>query len=290
MKISVSSYSFSRLVHDGRYSQLDIIAQAKDMGFDGIEFSTFILPDGETPATFAPKARQECERVGIDIVSYTIGADFLAGSNGDLTAEIERVKEEVRVAHILGVSKMRHDATYGFPADYQGQRSFTHALPRLIDGCRAVTEFAASLGIRTMVENHGFFSQDSERVERLINGVNHPNFGALIDMGNFCCVDENSAIAVGRLAPYVFHVHAKDFHIKPGIHPAPGEGWFKSRGGNFLRGAIIGHGDIPVTQCLGIIKQAGYDDWVSIEFEGMEDPLTGIRIALANLRRFIDEL
>lgn len=290
MKIGVSSYSFSPLVHAGKMSQLDVISKAKEMGFEVIEFSTLSLPEGETPLSFAPRIKEECDRVGIKVVNYTIGADFINGSNGDWKAEAERLKDEVRVAKILGAPGMRHDATYGFPAGYIGQKSFDAALPTLIKGCRAVTEFAAELGIKTMVENHGFFAQDSERVEKLINGVNHPNFGTLIDMGNFLCADENPAAAVGRLMPYAFHVHAKDFHVKLGTEPDPGAGWFQSRGGNYLRGAIIGHGVVPVTQCLKIMKKADYDGVLSVEFEGIEESLTGISIGLENLRRYVKEI
>jgi len=289
MKIGVSSYSFSRLVSGGQMQQIDVIAKAKEMGFDVIEFSTLALPKGIKAIDFAPLLKAESDRVGLGMVNYTIGADFINGSNGDWKAEAERLKDEVRVAKILGVPGMRHDATRGFLAGHKGARGFDDALPNLIKGCRMVTEFAADLGIRTMVENHGFFCQDSERVEKLINGVNHPNFGALVDMGNFLCADENPARAVGRMMPYAFHCHAKDFHVKPGTLPNPGQGWFQSRAGNWLRGAIIGHGDVPVTQCLRTMKRAGYDGVLSIEFEGMEDVLTGIAVGLANLRRFAQE-
>ena len=288
MKIGVSSYSFSRLVRAGELTQLEVIAKAKEIGFDSIEFSTFSLPEGETPLSFAPKVKEECDRVGLAITNYTIGADFLNGSGGDWEAEAERLKDEVRVAQILGAPGMRHDATRGFDASHVGPRGFDDALPTLIKGCRAVTEFAADLGVKTMVENHGFFCQDSERVEKLVNGVNHPNFGILVDMGNFVCVDEDPAKAVGRLMPYAFHVHAKDFHIKPGTLPDPGPGWFRSRGENYLRGAIIGHGDVPLVQCLRIMKKADFQGVLSIEFEGLEEPLTGIAMGLANLRRYTE--
>lgn len=287
MKIGVSSYSFSRLVGSGRMTQLDVIAKAKEMGFDAVEFSTFQLPEGETPLSFAPRVKDECERVGMEVVSYTVGADFINGSNGDWQAEVERLKDEVRVASILGVPVMRHDASCGFLPGFRGKRGFGDALDVLVKGCRAVTEFASDFGIKTTVENHGFFCQDSERVEMLVNGVNNENFGVLVDIGNFLCVDEEPGKAVGRLAPYAFHVHVKDFHVKKGTCPSPGEGWFLSRGGNYLRGAIIGHGDVPVVQCLRILKRAGYDGVISIEFEGMEDPMTGIRIGLDNLRRYL---
>jgi len=289
MKIGVSSYSFSRLVSGGQMQQIDVVAKTKEMGFDVIEFSVLAPPKGMQAIDFAPRLKAECDRVGLPVANYTIGADFISGSNGDWKAEAERLKDEVRVAKILGVPGMRHDATQGFPAGYKGARGFDDALPTLIKGCRLVTEFAADLGIRTMVENHGYFCQDSERVEKLVNGVNHPNFGALVDMGNFLCADEDPARAVGRMMPYAFHCHAKDFHVKPGMAPNPGKGWIPTRAGNWLRGTIIGHGDVPVIQCLRTMKKAGYDGVLSIEFEGMEDVLTGIAIGLANLRRFVEE-
>ncbi|HOM82012.1 MAG TPA: sugar phosphate isomerase/epimerase family protein [Armatimonadota bacterium] len=288
MKIGVSSYSYSRLVRTGAMKQIEVIAAAKEAGFDVIEFSTIAVPEGKTLPGFAEELRKEADRVGLPIANYTIAADFLNGSDGNLEAEIARVKAEVDVAEILGVPGMRHDATRGFAADYTGPKSFDAAVSRLAEGCRAVTEYAASKGIKTMVENHGFFCQDSDRVEKLVTAVAHPNFGVLIDIGNFACADEDSQIAVGRLAPYAFHAHAKDFHIRPGYLPAPGEGWFMSRAGNYLRGAIIGHGDIPLLGCIRALKRAGFDGVLSIEFEGMEDVLTGIRIGRDNLVRLVE--
>lgn len=287
MKIGVSSYSFYRLVQSGQMKQLDVIEKAKDMGFDVIEFSALHLEEGETPISFAPKIKAEAARVGIEVGNYTIGADFI-NHPGGVDGQVEALKDEVRAASLMGAPGMRHDVVYGFPANAARTMGFEDILPTLANGCRAVTEFAAGLGIRTMVENHGYIAQDSARVEKLIATVNHPNFGWLIDIGNFICADEEPHKAVGVAARYAFHVHAKDFHIKSGMLPDPGQGWFRSRGGNYLRGAIVGHGEVPVLQCLGILKRAGYDGTVSLEFEGMEDPLVGIAVGYQNLVRFLD--
>lgn len=286
MKYSVSSYSYSGLVRNKEYSELGLIALAKEQGFDGIEFAGINPPGNETKEEYAKALRAEAERVGIEIVSYTIGADFLGGCNGDLNAETERLKGEVNIAELLGVKLMRHDTAYGIDARTRSQRGFGDVLPRITEGCKRVTEYAKTKGIRTMTENHGTFCQDSERVERIINGVADDNFGWLADLGNFMCVDENPVIAVGRLAPYVFHVHAKDFHFKSGNGPIPQNGFFKTRGGNYLRGAIIGHGDVPVLQCLRILDGAGYNGYVTVEFEGMEEPKTGVSYGLNTLRYY----
>lgn len=287
MKLGVSSYSFIKLVKTGEMKQIDVIKKAKDMGFDVIEFIAFELNDNETNEEFAKKAKDESKKLGIEIGSYTIGGDFINGSKGDIDAEINRLKKEVDIARILGVKSMRCDATIGFNKNYKGQKGFDYALPILVKGYRALAEYANQYGMKIMVENHGYFCQDSDRVEKLINAVDHPNFGLLLDMGNFVCVDEKPEEAVGKLMPYVNHVHAKDFHIKSGMAPCPGEGWFSSRGGNYLRGSIIGHGDVPILQCLRIIKNYGYDGVLSIEFEGLENPLLGIEIGLKNLRKYI---
>ena len=76
-------------------------------------------------------------------------------------------------------------------------------------------------------------------------------------MGNFMCADENPALAVARVAPYTRYVHAKDFIWRSYNDADPGEGAFQTRGGNYLRGTIVGHGNVPVKQCLHILKPPG---------------------------------
>ena len=288
MKIGVSSYSYQQLINAEKETQLSIMKLAKEAGFDGIEFTDLSAPDGMTEAEYASLIREESEKLSLPVIAYTIGANLLGERS--LDEEVERVCKKVDVAEILGAKNLRHDAAWSVPEDIKTYAGFDQILPILTDGCKRITDYAEKKGIKTMIENHGFFCQDSCKVERIITGTASPNFGALIDIGNFCCADENSAVAVGNLARYVKHVHAKDFHIKSGNGLNPGKGFFKSRGGNYLRGSIIGHGDIPVFQCLSILKSNGYDGFVSVEFEGLENCLDGVSIGYNNLKNMIEVL
>ena len=286
MKFGVSSYSFQRMYNEN-FTQIDAAKLAKEMGFDFFELAELQVPAGKDKIEYAKEFAAACKEIGIEVGNYSIGADFLNSATGSLEGEIERLKGEIDVAAALGASGVRHDATGGFGKDckYSG-KGYPNALPYLIEGYKAVTEYAQTKGIPTMIENHGFFAQDSTRVEQLICGVNHPNFGALVDVGNFLCADENPVEAVGRLAPMAFHAHAKDFIVKSGMEANPGECFFCSRGGNYLRGTIVGHGNVPVYQCVRILKNAGYDKTFSIEFEGVEENLMAIRIGFANLKKY----
>ena len=284
MKTSVSTYSYGGYMSDEKLGVMGCIEHAAKEGFDGIEF---VEGGWQNDPDGAKKIREKCAEVGIEPVAFCVGADFINWGDNERD-EIERVERLIDVAAELGCKLLRHDATGGLSPDKKTLRSFDVLLPRLADRVREVTKYAEQKGIRTMTENHGFFAQDSDRVEKLVNAVGHPNYGALVDCGNFMCADEEPTHGVSIMAPYAFHVHAKDFLWKSGMEIPPGDCWFKSRGGNYLRATIIGHGEAHIAQSISILKRAGYDGFLTVEFEGTEDNLTGIGLGRKNLLRFIE--
>lgn len=285
MQIGISSYSFARLMKHGM-TYIEAASNAKAMGYDVFEVQALRLPVAVDRLAYAHQLQDHCRAIGISMGNYTIDADFLSGSAGDTDREIARVKAEITIAVALGAAGMRHDATFGFPADAR-RKSFAAALPILARACREVSEYAATRGVKTMVENHGFLVQDADRLEQLVCGVDHDNFGLLLDMGNFLCADESPAVAFGKLAPYASHVHAKDFYVRDGALPNPGSGWFQSRAGHYLAGTVVGFGVVPVVQCLTIMKKSGYTGAVSLEFEGLEENQWALEVGFTNLHRAV---
>lgn len=275
MKIGVSSYSFSQKIKSGEITQKDTVRLAAELGFKYIEFTDLTPPEGVDIKDYAKELRSEAEKYGIEISAYVVGASF---SSKDNTAEIERIKSCVDIAVLLGVKYLRHDIFFAY-GDF---RSFDDALPSAAKAVREITEYAETRAIKTMSENHGLICQDSDRMERFINAVNHPNYGLLADLGNFMCVDENPALAVSRLANFVFFVHAKDFVCLPFGTP-DNEGCFQTRACNYLKGTSVGSGNVPVAQCIQILKNAGFDGHIDIEYEGAEDCIEGLKKGLAYL-------
>lgn len=271
MKISVTSYSFQQYLNAGKIDHLGMIDKAHELGLDGIEFTPLPGETFEERCELAKKLRERADELGIPIVSYTVNADLYKGSDEADKAEVERIKGQLDIAKILGVPVLRHDVCWSVPKT-GAVRSFDQMLPTIVKNAREITEYAASLGIRTCSENHGYVAQDSDRMERLFNTVGHENYGLLVDIGNFSCVDEDNVTAVSRVAPYAIHAHAKDFHLSKDKK----EGYGQTRGCNYFKGAILGEGDVDVKRCVEVLKRAGYDGYLSIEFEGSEDCIEGI--------------
>ena len=277
MKIGVSSYSFSKYMRETGANYFQICDIDREMGFEGIEFidlKTEVQP-AESVEALARAVREHCDSIGLPIAAYTVGADFIEHEN-----EVERLKGQVDIAAILGVKVMRHDVTWRRDIPWR------EIIDRTAADIREVADYAQSKGVVTCTENHGYVMQDSHRVESLMLAVNHPNYRWLVDMGNFLCADEPPMHALPIAAPYAVHAHAKDFLLKK---EQPSDDWFPTRNGDFLRGTVVGHGVVPVRECVKELRKAGYDGWLSLEFEGMEDNLPALRSGLAYLKKVVEE-
>jgi len=287
VKLGVSTYSLHSAIRKNEMTVLDVIQWIADNGGEHVE----IVPIGfnlvEQPELI-DAIRGKAKEAGVDISNYAIGANFLQKDEDAYEAEIARVKSEVEVARALGVSLMRHDAA-SRPIAETGIEQFERDLPQIADACRSIADYASQYGIVTSVENHGYFVQASDRVQRLVKTVDRPNYKTTIDVGNFMCADENSVVAVTKNIPYASMVHLKDFYLRPADRN-PGDGWFPTAGGNYLRGAIVGQGDIDMRGVISAVKHSGYDGYISIEFEGLEDCRFGTKVGLDNARRMWDEV
>jgi sugar phosphate isomerase/epimerase len=282
LKAGISSYSLHKATSSGEMSFLDGITWAKHLGAEHFE----VVPLGfdliDSP-TMVKEIRSRAKEEGIELSNYAIRANFVRETQGEYEQEVERVKKQVDIAGELGVKFMRHDVATRSPQEASISKYYGD-LPLLVEACREIADYAASYGITTSIENHGYYIQDSDRVKLLVDQVDRKNFRTTLDIGNFLCADENPLLAVQNNISIASMVHIKDFYHRS-ASKEPGEGWFSTRGGNHLRGAIVGHGDLPMKDLLHVIKQSGYDGFLSLEFEGMEDCKTGTRIGFDNLKR-----
>lgn len=287
MKTAISTYSFYRYISKGQMTLEDSIRKAKEIGFDAIEVTTINGTPEEQKAS-AESIRKTADELSMPIICYTVGGEIYHEDENAMNAEIMRLKSHVDLAVILGAPLMRHNGATKL-GKTGCHRSFDLLLPRLADAVRAVTEYAETKGIKTCVENHGFVSQDSDRMERLFNAVNHDNFGLLADIANFNCVDEDPAIAVSRIAPYAFHVHVKDQGVCDNL--IEGEtGAIQTRAARYIYAKPLGEGTIPLERCLTIMKNWGYDGYFSLEYEAPEDPITGITKSFEVLTKTIQRI
>ena len=149
----------------------------------------------------------------------------------------------------------------------------------IVEGLQAAAAYAEKHGITLALENHGLLAGKGAQVQGIIEDVNSPALKATIDTGNFLLVDEAPTDAVKVLAPLAGHVHFKDFRLaKEGESPS-----YPALSGKRFAGTIIGEGQVGTKEVLSILKAAGYDGWLSVEFEGLEEEEFGAKRSIDNL-------
>ncbi|AYG05372.1 sugar phosphate isomerase/epimerase [Gryllotalpicola protaetiae] len=242
------------------------------------------IPNLASDPGYVDRVRAAAESAGVDLSNLAMHAEFWAPGGADVGAAVARVEAYVDLAERLGITRLRHDVVAHGALPGDDTPLFEAAIEPIVAGSKQVARYAATKGVATSVENHGFFVQSADRIRRIVHAVDEPNFLTTLDVGNFVCVDEDPAVVVPQNLPYAMVIHLKDFYVRD---VDPGEGWFRSRGGRYLRGAIVGNGDLDLGSVARSITEAGYEGYASIEFEGAEDCLLGIERGLANAARLL---
>ena len=290
MKVGLSSYSLVQALRDGRLTILEAIDWVKEQGGSHME----LVPYGYTVVDnydLANQIKERAAQVGIELSAYCMPANFIQPTETAFHEEVERIKAHVDVVHHMGITLLRHDVTaFSLEPEEMSIHYFDDHFEEMVLGSQLIADYAKSLGMTTTIENHGFNVQSSDRVQRVLRAVNRDNFKTTLDIGNFLCADEDPLVGVRKNLPDAATVHFKDFYIRP-YYENPGEGaWFRTSNGNYLRGAILGHGELPVREIIRQLKVAKYDGYLVVEFEGMEDCFLGSRISMNNLSRLWDEV
>ena len=143
MKIGLSSYSLSRAIARGDLGILEAIDWVANAGGEHIE----LVPgawNSHTPG-LVEKIVARAKEAGIDLSSYTIGANFIKPDAASRAQEVARIKAEVDIAGALGVKFMRYDAG-SRPIAETSLENFEKDLPVVADCCREVAAYAAQYG------------------------------------------------------------------------------------------------------------------------------------------------
>lgn len=281
MKIGLSTYSLNADIRSGKKTVLDAMRFAKEQGAEHIELvpSGYQIYDAEANAFHESLIEQICalsQELSLPLSNYAISANLIDDDADARRAEVERVKRHVDAVHRLGIAYMRHDlASAGSPNGDLSPAAFEHYFANAVASAREIADYAAQYGITTLLENHGRFINGADRVLRVIEAVDRPNYGLLLDTGNFRCVDEDPLVAVKKCAPFAKMVHLKDFYVRKTERMRGLDrygSWFSTASGEYrLRGSILGQGDLNVRASLKWICESGYNGYVSIEYEGVED-------------------
>src|SRR6266508_3395558 len=253
------------------------VAAARDYGYDGISLR---LLDGAViePGIDAGTRR----RVGSVLDAAGLPLVCL-----DTSVKIAQPDPSVRAAQIRdGLAMLDLAAEWqaplvrvfaGPPPDSSEQEAIASATACLLP----LAERAHDLGIAVVLETHDAFCS-SAAVMQTLAGLPAAGAGVLWDLLHPYRIGEDPADTLSRIGSRLQHVHIKDGRAPAG-------------GGTNWDFTLLGEGTVPTRAILAMLRQAGYDGWLSVEWEKKLHPeLAAPEVALpqhaALLREYLAEL
>lgn len=272
MRLSCSPLMFFReMAIDRTLSVEEWFAIAADIGLAGSEMHYRCLRSLE-PAYLAGVARCAQEH-GLAISQFICAPDFGHPDPGIRAREVASFERHVEAAAALNAFSVRVTAGPARP-DVSAQQ----AAEWVAECFRSRVEHARKHGIWLTYENHykDFFwpepdlSASQSVFLDILGRLADTDLKVNFDCSNSLMLGEDPLVLLGQVVPRVVHVHCSDRRaLFEYTHAVPGEGLV----------------DFP--NIFRTLHQAGYDGWLSIEYNGPEG-LDGVRRAKAYLERTWD--
>lgn len=271
VKLSLAEWSLHRTLEEGKITNLDFPAIAKDVyGFDAVEYvNRFFAGHDDNYLSDLLKRSKD-----VGVTNHLIMIDY----EGNLALPIDKErlqavdnhKKWIEAAKFLGCETVR--------VNLHGDGDSNDKKMASIDSLSRLGEFAKSMNINVVVENHGSDSSKGDWLVEVMKGVNRANVGLLPDFGNFCIshpwgstehgceVNYDRYKGVKEMLPYAKGVSAKAYDFnEDGEQPL-----------------------MDYEKLLAIVKASGFNGYIGVEFEGnTQSEDSGIRSTIALLKKFL---
>lgn len=275
-KISLAEWSLHKTIFDGKLSNLDFPAKAKnDFGISAVEYVNQFFKDKAKDQAYLTDLKKRCDDLGVTSVLIMCDGE---GELGDADSKkrkqaVENHYKWVEAAKFLGCHSIRVNAA--------GAGSAEEVAKAATDGLRQLSEFAKGVGIGVIVENHGGNSSNGAWLSGVIAATQMDNCGTLPDFGNFCIKRDKP----DPNAPGVYPKCLEEYDRYKGVE----ELMKYAKGVSAKTHEFDAQGncvETDYTKMLSIVKAAGYTGHIGIEYEGnAEDEEQGIRKTKALLER-----
>jgi sugar phosphate isomerase/epimerase len=269
IRLAVSTYSYWHF-RGPRFPIEDVIVHAAALGFEGVEILHRQMRD-ESPS-YIYELKRRAFLHGLSFPMLSIHQDFVSPAADERRRHIEHTRRCLELAARLGIPCVRLNsgrwktiASFDELMKVKGQEpplaGFTDddAIGWCVSAIEQLIPVCERLGVMLALENHWGLTTSVDTLLRIHQAVNSPWLGVNLDTGNY---PGDPYEGIRKLAPYASIVQAKTYY--------GGGEWYTL--------------DLDYKRIAGILREAGFQGWVSLEMEGREEPRAAVEKSYRMLR------
>lgn len=261
---------------NGKMTLFDWIEKAYQLGVDGLEMYDLFFNGMDDDHIEGVK--QKCAQLGLSIPMMCFSPDFTQPNLNDRLKELKKQKDAIDLIEKLGGKFCRTLTGQNRPG-----LNRKLAMGWCVEMIREAVSYAAEKGIILNIENHykdGYweypeFAMKSDIFLEIISQIDSPFFGVNFDPSNTIVAGEDPIALLQKIKTRVVTMHASDRSLTGGsvsdlrkIELDPLFGYAKT-----IQHGVIGKGLNDYDAIFSILKESGFDGWVSIEdgMNGMDE-------------------
>jgi L-ribulose-5-phosphate 3-epimerase UlaE len=250
--ISLAQWSLNRSLYGGTLDNLDFPALAKNTyDINIVEYVNQFFLDKAEDTKYLNELLKRCNDNGV--TNHLIMCD----GEGPLGDPDDSKRNKAVENHYKWVNAAKHLGCKTIRVNVAGEGSSDEVQKAGVDGLSKLGEYASTVGINVVVENHGGYTSNGAWIQQLMKKINKKNIGTLPDFGNFCtkiadtaewtCIEEYDRYqGVQEMLPFAKGISAKTYDF--------------DNQGNCV--------ETDYSRMLKLIKKGGFRGIIGIEFEG----------------------
>ena len=239
------AYSYAKHLDQGTMTMDDFILKGVELGVHAVDVTAYWLKSTE-PA-YLIRLRRLAFKNGLTFSGVAIRTEMCQSSGTARAQQVENVKKWVDATNLLGASHLRV-----FAGNLPQGASAQQGIGWVADTMKAACDHGAEHGVILGIEDHHGITSRADQVLEIVRRVDSPFAGINLDIENFDVTSEQERYSdIEACIPSATHIHVRDVVTKT-------------------------HRPIDLDRVWQLFAKAGYKGHVSAEYEGDEDPITGV--------------
>jgi len=248
------AYSFREDLKSGKMTMEDFIRKGVDLRTQGVDMTGYWWKSQDP--SYLTGLRHLAFKNGMMFSGAACGSSMVQTDAAKRAQILDEIKKWTDATALLGAPHLR---IFGGPVP--AGVTVAQALDWCVETMKPACDYAATKGVTLGVENHDGVTQKADVCLELMRRVDSPYAGINLDITNFVAdSDDDQYRQIEACIPYATHTHIRD------------------RFGD-------SHHAIDFDRVWKMFAKGGYKGFMSVEYEGEEDPNTGVPKLLDRIRQ-----
>ena len=258
LKTSLNAYSFNKSLTDGSMSIDELIEFCSVTGFDGVDITAYYFKGYPKipPDDYLFDIKRKAFKAGLEITGTGVRNDFTIADKAKREGEVQLVKNWIEAASKIGAPVVRifsgTQKNEGIPRE-----QVTEWMLKDIQTC---VDYGKQHGVIIGMQNHNDFIRTADQVISIVEKINSPWFGIVLDIGSYR-INEPFAEIEKSIR------HAVNWQVKEKM---------------FINGK---EADTDLNKLITMIKASGYRGYLPIETLGEGDPKIKVKALFEKIQK-----